>query len=112
MPLDVGEGVPRLDHVITERGNAHVQGAQIEMAEIKSALLEMRGLHPQGAAGKTRIAIEAGSHAMAGNESGGDNLLNLGIHIIQAPPQRLSRCCMSSSATRLVSGKYFHTTTT
>lgn len=74
VPLDVAEGEARLDDPVGARGDGDVEGATMELGEVEAAGEEVRGLHEEGSAGKTGIAVEAGGDAMALDEAGGEEL--------------------------------------
>lgn len=88
MPLHSAKGVLRPDDPIAERGNADIERASMVAAEIKAKRVEERLLHPQRAAGKARVAIEARGDAVAGDDDGG-NHTELGCLSLKCPePQR------------------------
>lgn len=72
--MDVAEGQARLDHPVGARGDAHVERSGVKGAQIKATLQEMRGLHPERAAGEPRVLVEPGGDPVAGHDAGGDVL--------------------------------------
>lgn len=79
MPLDVAKGEARLDDAIRQGHDAYIESAAMVDAEVKAAGEKMRGLHEEGAAGETGIAVEAGGDTVALHQPCGEDLRVGGI---------------------------------
>ena len=64
MPADLAKCNARLVNLVAERRDRHVQGSCVERAEVEAELGEKRPLHGNGAAGKTRIAVQTGGDSV------------------------------------------------
>lgn len=64
MPADLAKCNARLVNLVAEWRDGHVQGPRVERAKIEAELSEKRALHGDGAAGKTRIAVQTGGDSV------------------------------------------------
>jgi len=73
MPADLAKCNAWLVNLVAERRDRRVQGPRVERAEVEAELGEKRALHGNGAAGKTRIAVETGGDSVPALERDRDH---------------------------------------